>query len=66
MSKFPLKSEYPSQGSYQFKFQYASYVFGWSSEELGYWLSVIGVMRAIHLIVVLPGALDALETASCD
>lgn len=41
-------------GSYQFKFQYASYVFGWGSQELGYWLTVIGILRAIHLIVILP------------
>ncbi|KAG8830036.1 hypothetical protein FRC20_008509, partial [Serendipita sp. 405] len=41
-------------GSYQFKFQYANYTFGWTSQELGYWLSVIGALRAIHLIILLP------------
>ncbi|KAG8810905.1 hypothetical protein FRC18_003760 [Serendipita sp. 400] len=44
-------------GSYQFKFQYANYTFGWTSQELGYWLSVIGALRAIHLIILLPGML---------
>ncbi|KAG8832236.1 hypothetical protein FRC17_001684, partial [Serendipita sp. 399] len=41
-------------GSYQFKFQYANYTFGWTSQQLGYWLSVIGALRAIHLIFILP------------
>ncbi|PVF98942.1 MFS general substrate transporter [Serendipita vermifera] len=41
-------------GSYQFKFQYASYSFGWNSEQLGYLLSVVAVVRATYLIAILP------------
>lgn len=42
------------QGSYQTKFQYASYTFGWTSQQLGYWLSTAGVLRATHLVIILP------------
>ncbi|CAG7846393.1 SubName: Full=Uncharacterized protein {ECO:0000313/EMBL:CCA73304.1} [Serendipita indica DSM 11827] len=41
-------------GSYQFKFQYANYVYGWTSQQLGTWLSIVGTLRAINLIVILP------------
>jgi len=44
-------------GSYQFKFQYATYAYGWTSQQLGYWLSTIGVVRALYLIVILPTAI---------
>ncbi|KAH8116885.1 MFS general substrate transporter [Phellopilus nigrolimitatus] len=40
--------------SYQYVFQYAAATFGWSSEELGYWLSLVGASRAIYLTLVLP------------
>ncbi|EJD42203.1 MFS general substrate transporter [Auricularia subglabra TFB-10046 SS5] len=40
--------------SYQYKFQYAADAFNWSTERMGYWLSMVGVARAIHLLVVLP------------
>ncbi|SRR5258706_11173643 len=49
----PLKPNC-AQGSYQTKFQYASYTFGWNSQQLGYWLSTAGILRATHLVVVLP------------
>ena len=42
------------QGGYQTKFQYATYTFGWTSQQLGYWLSTIGVLRATLLVIVLP------------
>ncbi|KAH8106787.1 MFS general substrate transporter [Cristinia sonorae] len=41
-------------GSYSYKFQYTSAVFGWSSEEIGYWLSIVGFIRAGFLAVLLP------------
>ncbi|KAG8861986.1 hypothetical protein FRB96_002429 [Tulasnella sp. 330] len=37
-----------------YKTQYAIAVFGWHSEELGYWLSAGGITRALHNIVILP------------
>ncbi|OCB86786.1 MFS general substrate transporter [Sanghuangporus baumii] len=40
--------------SYQYKFQYAAATFGWTSEELGYWLSLVGASRAIYLTLALP------------
>lgn len=41
-------------GSYQVKMQYAMASFGWDSTKLGFWLSLIGFLRAFHLLVVLP------------
>ncbi|KAF9014116.1 major facilitator superfamily domain-containing protein [Cyathus striatus] len=41
-------------GSYTPKFQYASAMFGWTSETLGYWLSLIGAARALFLAIILP------------
>ncbi|KAF8969597.1 major facilitator superfamily domain-containing protein [Flammula alnicola] len=43
--------------SYSYKFQYAASNFGWSSETLGYWLSLVGATRAIFLTVILPIAI---------
>ncbi|KAG9010331.1 hypothetical protein FRB90_007816 [Tulasnella sp. 427] len=37
-----------------YKAQYAIAVFGWTAEELGYWLTLIGTTRAFHLVVILP------------
>ncbi|KAG8961806.1 hypothetical protein FRC05_005788 [Tulasnella sp. 425] len=44
-----------------FKAQYAIAVFGWTAEELGYWLTLVGVTRAFHLVVVLPILTKALK-----
>ncbi|KAJ4487747.1 major facilitator superfamily domain-containing protein [Lentinula aciculospora] len=41
-------------GSVTYKFQYAAAAFDWSSETLGYWLSLVGAARAFHLAVILP------------
>ncbi|KAK7054689.1 hypothetical protein VNI00_003152 [Paramarasmius palmivorus] len=41
-------------GSYTYKFQYAASEFGWSSETISYWLSLVGGARAFHLAVILP------------
>ncbi|KAG5643210.1 hypothetical protein DXG03_001328 [Asterophora parasitica] len=41
-------------GSYPFKFQYASLTFGWTSETLGYWLTLVGATRALFLTIILP------------
>ncbi|TCD62171.1 hypothetical protein EIP91_007254 [Steccherinum ochraceum] len=40
--------------SYNYKFQYASAVFGWTSEEIGYYLSVVSVNKAIFLTLIFP------------
>ncbi|KAI0093846.1 major facilitator superfamily domain-containing protein [Irpex rosettiformis] len=41
-------------GSYTYKLQYTSEAFGWTSEQMGYWLSAVGVARAVHLTAILP------------
>jgi hypothetical protein len=32
-------------------------MYGWTSQQLGYWLSTIGVIRAVYLIIILPAAI---------
>ncbi|EKM55184.1 uncharacterized protein PHACADRAFT_255634 [Phanerochaete carnosa HHB-10118-sp] len=41
-------------GAYPYKFQYTSVTFGWDSEQIGYWLTTVGVTRAVYLTVLLP------------
>ncbi|TFK36324.1 major facilitator superfamily domain-containing protein [Crucibulum laeve] len=50
-------------GSYSVKFQYAASQFGWTSETLGYWLSLIGATRAFFLTAVLPIAIKLFKPA---
>ncbi|TFK68620.1 MFS general substrate transporter [Pluteus cervinus] len=50
-----------SWGSSTFKFQYAAATFGWTSEELGYWLSLIGVTSAFFLTILLPLVIKLLQ-----
>jgi hypothetical protein len=41
-------------GSTNSKFQYTSYVFGWKTDIMGYWLTLSGITRAVHLVIILP------------
>ncbi|TFY57982.1 hypothetical protein EVJ58_g6698, partial [Rhodofomes roseus] len=41
-------------GSITSKMQYMSLMFGWNSENIGYWTSIVGAARAFHLTVCLP------------
>ncbi|PPQ91426.1 hypothetical protein CVT25_014314 [Psilocybe cyanescens] len=41
-------------GSYTYKFQYAASTFGWSTETIGYWVSLSGATRAIFMAIILP------------
>ncbi|TFK55076.1 MFS general substrate transporter [Heliocybe sulcata] len=41
-------------GGITYKFQYAASTYHWGSEALGYWLSLVGASRAVHLTVLLP------------
>ncbi|KAH7340752.1 major facilitator superfamily domain-containing protein [Rhizoctonia solani] len=50
-----------NMGSYTFKFQYAIAQFGWGTTELGYWMSIVGVSRATHLLLLLPLILRGLQ-----
>jgi len=47
--------------SYQYKFQYASAQFGWATEQLGYWISATGFVRAAYLMAILPLILKYLK-----
>ncbi|EMD38291.1 hypothetical protein CERSUDRAFT_64554 [Gelatoporia subvermispora B] len=41
-------------GSYTYKFQYLASTFGWTSTEIGYWISLLSVGRAVALAIVIP------------
>ncbi|KAL0954450.1 hypothetical protein HGRIS_003426 [Hohenbuehelia grisea] len=43
-----------STGIFQIKYLYATHVYGWTSEQLSYYISVMGGSRAFNLLVVLP------------
>ncbi|KAF5358151.1 hypothetical protein D9756_001317 [Leucocoprinus leucothites] len=48
-------------GSYNYTFQYAAATFGWTSEILGYWLSLVGAARAVFLALILPVVIKLLK-----
>ncbi|KAI5899598.1 MFS general substrate transporter [Schizophyllum commune H4-8] len=50
-------------GSYNYTFQYASSTFGWSSEQLGYFLSSVGAVRATVLVILVPLILKIFKPA---
>ncbi|KAG8743687.1 hypothetical protein FRC10_011560 [Ceratobasidium sp. 414] len=50
-----------NMGSYAFKFQYAIVAFEWGTTELGYWMSIVSVSRAAHLVIILPLLLKLLH-----
>ncbi|KAH9952018.1 MFS general substrate transporter [Amylocystis lapponica] len=41
-------------GGVSYKMQYATMMYGWTAEQLGYWTSLVGAARALHLIIILP------------
>ncbi|KAF4576704.1 hypothetical protein EYR36_004683 [Pleurotus pulmonarius] len=48
-------------GSYVYKFQYAASAFGWSAETIGYWISLVGAVRAAFLALILPVVIQFLK-----
>ncbi|KDQ33438.1 hypothetical protein PLEOSDRAFT_1091491 [Pleurotus ostreatus PC15] len=48
-------------GSYVYKFQYAASAFGWSAETIGYWISLVGAVRAVFLALILPVIIQLLK-----
>ncbi|GLB34576.1 putative major facilitator superfamily protein [Lyophyllum shimeji] len=50
-------------GSYNYKFQFAASTFGWTSETLGYWLTLVGATRAIFLTLILPVIIKVFNSA---
>ncbi|KAJ4477204.1 major facilitator superfamily domain-containing protein [Lentinula aciculospora] len=60
VSRCRLYSIYPSymrfytQGVFSIKYLYAKHIYSWSSNELGQYMSLLWITRAINLLVVLP------------
>ncbi|KAG8885596.1 hypothetical protein FRB97_000504 [Tulasnella sp. 331] len=45
---------FAQMGIIAYKTQYSIAAFGWRSQELGYWLTAVGITRAFHMVVILP------------
>ncbi|THH32789.1 hypothetical protein EUX98_g1421 [Antrodiella citrinella] len=43
-----------STGVFQIKYLYAGHVYAWGAEQLSYYISFVGIIRAIHLLFVMP------------
>lgn len=43
-----------SSGLFQLKYLYAEHVYDWTAEQLSYYISFMGAVRAFHLLVLLP------------
>ncbi|KAL0954449.1 hypothetical protein HGRIS_003425 [Hohenbuehelia grisea] len=43
-----------STGIYQIKYLYATHIYGWSAEQLSYYISFLGGFRATFLLFILP------------
>ncbi|KAI5118105.1 hypothetical protein M0805_005212 [Coniferiporia weirii] len=43
-----------SSGIFQLKYLYAEHVFGWEAEQLSYYITLVGGMRAVHLLFIMP------------
>ncbi|EGO24383.1 hypothetical protein SERLADRAFT_361476 [Serpula lacrymans var. lacrymans S7.9] len=45
-----------SSGVFQIKYLYAEHVYGWAAEKLSYYISFMGGVRALNLLIVLPSS----------
>ncbi|KAJ8503024.1 hypothetical protein ONZ45_g11222 [Pleurotus djamor] len=43
-----------SSGVYQVKYLYAKHIYSWTAEQLGFYMSLLWVIRALNLLVFLP------------
>ncbi|TDL13955.1 hypothetical protein BD410DRAFT_903178, partial [Rickenella mellea] len=43
-----------STGIFQLKYLYAEHVYGWDAQQLSYYISLAGGLRAVHLLFLLP------------
>ncbi|KAG8905192.1 hypothetical protein FRB99_000557 [Tulasnella sp. 403] len=48
-------------GTYPLKLLYAEHRFGWSAVELGNYLTLIGTVRALHLLIIMPVIIKAFK-----
>ncbi|KAG6373368.1 major facilitator superfamily domain-containing protein [Boletus reticuloceps] len=46
-----------ASGLFQLKYLYAEHVYDWAAEQLSYYISFMGAVRAFHLLVLLPSLL---------
>ncbi|KAF8134935.1 major facilitator superfamily domain-containing protein [Boletus edulis] len=46
-----------ASGLFQIKYLYAEHVYDWAAEQLSYYISFMGAVRAFHLLVLLPSLL---------
>lgn len=52
-------------GETAFKFQYASLIFSWGAEMLGYWISITSIARVATLVMILPAVISLIKMRSC-
>ncbi|KAF8558160.1 MFS general substrate transporter [Imleria badia] len=50
-----------ASGLFQLKYLYAEHVYDWAAEQLSYYISFMGAVRAFHLLVLLPFFLAAFK-----
>jgi hypothetical protein len=43
-----------ASGVFQMKYLYAEHVFGWDAGQLGYYISFVGAVRALHTLLLMP------------
>jgi len=43
-----------SMGVYQIKYLYAQHIYHWTAEQLSYYITLIGVLRAVYLLIIMP------------
>ncbi|TCD71062.1 hypothetical protein EIP91_000154 [Steccherinum ochraceum] len=43
-----------STGIFQLKYLYAEHTYGWGAEQLSYYISVMGAVRAVNLLILMP------------
>ncbi|KAK2466711.1 hypothetical protein APHAL10511_000969 [Amanita phalloides] len=55
---------YLSLGRTKYSLQYVTSMFGWNSEIIGYYISLMGIVRAVHLMLVIPALTKYTEPKS--
>ncbi|KAI0782329.1 major facilitator superfamily domain-containing protein [Abortiporus biennis] len=50
-----------STGIFQIKYLYAGHVYGWGAEQLSYYISFVGGLRAVHGLFIMPYLINAFK-----
>ncbi|KAH9972761.1 major facilitator superfamily domain-containing protein [Lactifluus volemus] len=53
-----------ANGVYPVKYLYAGHVFGWSAEELSYYITCVSCVRAFHTLVLMPFLISTFKPSS--